>query len=294
MNWNALWFILPISFIVILLFFLFRRFKQRQRSSLLPLLSPAKSTNIENFKLETSNIHNSVKQTASLKGPYNWLDSDIYFADCIARTFPGDRGIVWYNKPHEAVKRLKLFFDNYHQNHPNGDAIWWKRGNYDFSVANAEILDSNKILLDNDRFQITRIAVCVTEYYKQYIYVEAAPEPSVCTPPTIVSDESKQLRGFCYEEYAEFQNHIISRQEYDDGAAVLGEKVVQLNGQAKYRVRYLTKVNFVLVAKNSAYNNPKFYRDSGKLFNEALESEESVKKIFEFMATFKKTDKPQM
>lgn len=284
-NWNLLWILVPV--ISSVLFFLFRN--KRSRVSKLEKLPVTELTEIE---IEEPNSE-SKKDEMCTKAPYNWLDSDIYFADCIAQTFPGDRGVVWYNSPSTAVRKLKLFFENLNRDYPDGDAVWWRRGGSAFSIARAEVLDSNKILLENDRFQITRMAVCVSQYYKHFIYIEAAPEPSVCIPPTVVPDDLKEMRGYYTEEYAEFQGRIISRHEYDDGAAIFGEKVVPLHGQARLRVRYLTKVNFVLTAKNSSYNNNRFERLSEEFFNEALESEAGKKKFFEFMDTFQKIDKPE-
>lgn len=229
------------------------------------------------------------------KHEYNWLDSDILFAQCIAHTFPGNRGIVWYNSS-DAVRRLNLFFENLRKEEPNGDAAWWRRGHQAFSVKNAEILDVDKIYLGNDRFKISRMAVFVSpNYYKHFIYIEAEAEPATGLYPKITKVQIKEAteRGdYITEEYGEFNGRLISRQEYDDGASIYESNVIQHNGDAILRIRYLTRINFILTSKNSPYNNQRFEVGSVELFRDALSDKKSTHKLFEFMDTFQKIDKP--
>lgn len=133
-------------------------------------------------------------------------------------------------------------------------------------------------------------------YYKHFIYIEADAEPTTGLYPEITEayiERAKEMRGYVNEEYGEFNGRIISRQEYDDGASIYDNNVIQHNGGAILRVRYLTKVNFILTPKNSPYNNRKFEMGSVELFNEALHSEKSIHKLFEFMDTFQKIDMPE-
>lgn len=266
----------------------------------------AKENNILTEEIEEENVSidsnsESLKEEVSLANeeeihiPYNWIDSDILFAKCIAQTFPGDRDIVWYDS-FDSVRRLNLFFENIRREEPYGDAVWWIRGSQAFSVKNAEILDVDKIFLGNDRFKISRIAVFVSpSYYKHFIYIEADEEPPTGLYSEITDsyvEAMKSSRGYLTEEYGEFNGKLISRQEYDDGASVHDGNVIQHNRQAILRVRYLTKVNFILTPKNSPYNSRKFERGSVELFNDALLSEENIYKLFEFMNSFQKIDMP--
>lgn len=227
---------------------------------------------------------------------YNWLNSDILFEKCIAQTFPGDRDVVWYNSS-DAVRRLNLFFENLRKIEPNGDAVWWRRGHQAFSVKNAEILDVDKIYLGSDRFKISRMAVSVSpQYYKHFIYIEAEAEPATGLYPQIMkvqTDEAREQMDYLTEEYGEFNGRIISRQEYDDGASVYENNVIQHNGGAILRIRYLTKINFILTPKNSPYNNQRFNMESLELFSSALLNKENTHKLFEFMNTFQKIDMPE-
>ena len=55
--------------------------------------------------------------------------------------------------------------------------------------------------------------------------------------------------GYCREEYGFYKDKIaISREEYDDGSAVINGKVTDTKG-SKLRVRYLSSYNFIIAAK---------------------------------------------
>lgn len=245
--------------------------------------------------MELSEDHVSLSNKEEIKKAYDWLDSDVLFTQCIAQTFPGNRNIVWYESS-DAVRRLKLFFENLRKKEPYGDAVWWRRGTQAFSVKHAEILDIDTILLDNDRFKISKMAVFVSpNYYKHFIYIEADAEPPTGLYPEINERyiHTKQYEcDYLTEEYGEFDGRLITRQEYDDGASVYNGNVVQHNGKAVLRIRYLTKVNCILTAKNSPYNNWRFEQESADLFNDALYSEENVATLFRFLNTFQKQDMP--
>jgi hypothetical protein len=230
------------------------------------------------------------------KTPYNWLDSELYFSDVLARTFPGDRDVVWY-KPHLAVQRLRLFFETMYDMLDGGDPVWWRRGGQAEAIKKIAVVDSNIIVLEYNRIKVRKMAVHVSpEYYKSYIYLEAeaeSPTGLYHNPSTEYKESTFERGGYLTEEYAEFQNQLISRQEFDDGACVMGERVVPLNGKAKLRVRYTSPFNCIITAKNSPYNSSKFNRDSQILFHEALQSDDGVTELFKFLDTFTKADMPQ-
>lgn len=50
----------------------------------------------------------------------------------------------------------------------------------------------------------------------------------------------------------------MSRREYDDDAAVIDGKVVDLEHKAKLRNRYLTPYNFIICAHFNSINNSKY------------------------------------
>lgn len=66
-----------------------------------------------------------------------------------------------------------------------------------------------------------------------------------------------------------FYDNAISRESYDDGAAVIDGKVVDTK-DAKLRVRYLSDYNFVITSKFSPINSNEFSRNSRHLFDGIL------------------------
>ena len=56
------------------------------------------------------------------------------------------------------------------------------------------------------------------------------------------------------EEYAIFKGHKIRREEYDDGAAIIGGVPVRIHGEARIRTRYLTPYNFIIAPLASQFN----------------------------------------
>ena len=87
--------------------------------------------------------------------------------------------------------------------------------------------------------------------------------------------------GYYYEEYAEYENKKITRAEYDDGAAVIDGKVVDLNGKAKLRTRYLTPYNFIICAHFNPMNSNVYDDMLEKLLNGILKGKNSVEEIVE-------------
>lgn len=64
--------------------------------------------------------------------------------------------------------------------------------------------------------------------------------------------------GYASEEFALFKGKYISREEYDDGAAVIDGEVVALDGNAELRTRYLAPYNFIIAPVGSCINNQGF------------------------------------
>lgn len=67
-----------------------------------------------------------------------------------------------------------------------------------------------------------------------------------------------KLCGEYHEEYAVYEGHAITRAEFDDGAAEIDGKIVDITGKAEVRVRYLTPYNFIICAKWNPLNENKY------------------------------------
>lgn len=89
--------------------------------------------------------------------------------------------------------------------------------------------------------------------------------------------------GYYNEEYAEYENKKVTRSEYDDGAAVIDGKVVDLKGEAKLRIRYITPYNFIICAQFNPINNDNYDDMMVTLLNGILKGQNSVEEIVEFV-----------
>ena len=164
-----------------------------------------------------------------------------------------------------------------------------------------DILNDSHILLSGSELNIKKLIVYNAgsgEYYRDYIYLETAADQPCGTEKHSeqVIQDFVQSRGYYSEEFAVFQpewdspEHIISRKEYDNGAAVIDGSVVPLKGRAKLRVRYLTPFNFIIAAKNSPYNCREFDVKSGEYLNRLLNDGIEYKEFHEFLMSLRRRD----
>lgn len=183
--------------------------------------------------------------------------SAAFFSERFGQAFPGVRGIQWFDDPKVAVDRLCLLLKD-----PlvfsNTSPIWWWR-NGDLQISSIRRESPGFLLMDSDELQIKKVAaVDIGAYWQQFVYVEVLPmEPSGVYPDRDVKRRT-ETRGYCSEEFALFRGKCISREEYDDGAAVIDEEVVSLDGNAELRTRYLTPYNFIIAPVGSCINNQDF------------------------------------
>lgn len=186
-----------------------------------------------------------------------------FFEYRFGKAFPGVRGVKAFDNPKECVDRLEILLRNpLNRNKKNmTDPIWWLRGSSSNEISSFERLDSVSFLMDEKQLSVKKMIVCSSSsYYKKFVYVETNPEE-----PTGLYEEMTQEQidywvekiGSCFEEYAIFDGHLITRAEYDDGAAVIDGKVIDIGHQAHIRIRYLTPYNFIICAKWNPLNETK-------------------------------------
>lgn len=201
---------------------------------------------------------NPFKQGFVEKQPtYFPAPSTSFFWSRMGKAFPGVRGLKWFDDPVQAVERLEILFGpNYREG--MGAPIWWWR-NGETGVEAFRKLSDTQVLLGPDEYEIKRIAAYSSEaYYRAFVYVETEPMPSVFEDPESRIQQQLSFRDYADEEYGLFRGRVISRQEFDDGAAEINRKAIDTQGEAKLRVRCLTKFNFLLAAQGSAINNNRF------------------------------------
>lgn len=130
---------------------------------------------VVNFFVE---IGKKIKQKEIIEddnnAPPDPFESSIsFFARRLAKAFPGQRGLKWFDDPKKAVERLEIFFKKpirfkdlkykdiilYQKGIKNeyvADPIWWFRGNSNMCIENFKRLSKTKILLDIQELEIKR------------------------------------------------------------------------------------------------------------------------------------------
>lgn len=156
------------------------------------------------------------------------------------------------------------------------DPIWWWRGRGTNPIDSFEIIGNGKVLLDYQELLPHRLAAVNNgAYYQSYVYIEFAADR-----PTGLNDwTAEALERFCdtfgyaSEEFGLFDGKFVRRAEYDDGAAVINGKLVDMKGRALLRVRYLTPYNLVIAPKGSPINNSRFDNELNSLMNKLAKDE---------------------
>lgn len=232
-------------------------------------------------------------------------ESTVFFARRMAEAFPGVRGVCEFSDRKEINKRLSILLQaplKFEQGLDSADTdpVWFFRAGAAEDIKSFLRIGNNKVLMNTDELLIKRIVVYRDSgrYYGQYVYVEVeADKPCGCYSHN--EDTMKYMvdkRGYYDEEFAVFKpswylpERKITRQEYDDGSAMVNGKPMRLHGRAELRLRYLTSYNFILAAKFSPFNCHEFDRTSGEYFKGMLNGTISVKQFDEYMMVFPKRD----
>lgn len=192
-------------------------------------------------------------------------ESAAFFDERFALAFPGIRSITWFEGK-EAVTRLKLLLQEPLVFKGEGNSIttpiWWWKGFGDLQISKFKVLDKETILMNNKELLINKIAAVYSGSYKQlFVYVEAK-----AMSPTGVYEWNDELikssiacTGYAKEEYSIYKKkHFLTREEHDDGAAIIKGKHVRLYGEDELRERFLSPYNFVIAPHDSPINNLKF------------------------------------
>ena len=233
---------------------------------------------------------------------FNFSNSAGFFDMRLGKAFPGVRGLVWFESPDEAIKRIKILLEeplvfkgsinlDNSRNHP----LWWFRGSSSgaiesFSILRQGFFQSKIVRLNIDEYIISRVAVySSSSYYRNFVYVET--KPSVRSGAYKISDEHIEQAikdwGYYSEEFATVDGKIIKRTEYDDGAAIIKGKVTDASN-AKLATRYLSKYNFVITGQQSALNVLECQREQTQLFNSILQGDANIDDLIEHVNSIKK------
>lgn len=188
-------------------------------------------------------------------------DKTVIFSNNFAQAFPGVRGIQWFDQADVVSDRLKILLKPpllYREGHLLG---WW-RGSRNLQIEQFKHIERSHFLMDADELNICKIAaVNAGQYYQSFVYVETKADPPTGlydTDPVILDREVEDF-GFAREEYGLVDGNLpVTRAEYDDGAAVIDGKPVNIGGRVTLRIRYLTPYNFLIAPYTTPINNYAF------------------------------------
>lgn len=237
------------------------------------------------LKLIKKNLGEDSQDKEEESNDIDLFDSSTSFFDYrFGQAFPGIRGVKEFTDSKECVDRLQILLKKPLNGKKLGGPIWWIRGSGNCDISRFERVTDDKFIMDGDEIKVKRVVVYAAgEYYKKFVYVETYPEEEtgLYTKDDAIIEEWTEKYGYYYEEYAEYENKKVTRAEYDDGAAVIDGKVVDLNGKAKLRIRYITPYNFIICAHFNPMNSSVYDDMLGKLLNGILKGQNSVEEIVE-------------
>jgi len=225
------------------------------------------------------------------------LAPTVFFHHRFCDAFPGtENGVTWFKKRRDIHNRLQILlksptkFDKADGQGLTTDPVWWYRGDSALFINRFRILNKNKVLINIEEYIIEKIAAYRGKiYYRDFVYVQCLPDK----PTGLYKHDPKVIESFAkeYNEYTEefgiYKGRFITRQEYDDGSAIIKGKPVQTIG-AELRSRTLTKFNFIITSKFSPYNCDDFYRYSIDYFTKLQNDEIQFEEFINWMEKFPK------
>ncbi len=207
------------------------------------------------------------------KEKYNKIDSTVFFYKRFASAFPGIRGLKWFSNHEEIKVRLNklleqpLVIDGY------TPIWWWRDGN--LHIDSFRYNQEEKIyLMGPEELKISKIAAFnPNDYCRCFVYVETKPMPQTGLYQYSEEDIKDYVKekGYYWEEYGLYKGkHLVSRAEYDDGAAFIDGELIEFDRDVELRVRYVTPYNFVIAAHHSPINNSEFDEELAFILNNIL------------------------
>jgi hypothetical protein len=199
--------------------------------------------------------------------------STAFFQKRFTSAFPGMRSLTWIEDKTEISARL-LELLRAPLRFADGTPIWWWRdGN--LQIESFSKIDEDIFLMNYEELKISHVAAVPGRSYKQnFVYVEVEEMPPTGLYP-VPSTESREKRleffGYDTEEYGLYKNkNLLTRGEYDDGAALRDGVLIRTASESELRIRHITPYNFIIAPHGSPINNPNFDGTLASILNQAL------------------------
>lgn len=239
------------------------------------------------FKRQSENSEKEVEKETEIRDA-----PTVFFNNRFRDAFPGfSNDFKKFESRSEIHKRLKILlkeplcFDKATGYGLDKRPIWWFRDSGAMPIQKFKILNRKKILLNSDEYIIDKVfAYRGSSYFRDFVYIEClADKPTGLYEHNsdYIKSRIENNKGY-QEEFGIFKNKLITRQEFDDGSAIIKGKPVKTLG-AELRSRSLTKYNFILAAKFSPYNCRDFSRNSELYFGKLLRGEINFNEFVEWM-----------
>lgn len=250
------------------------------------LLKEYNSSILENVVFENSKIKgrkkNSIDSTKKLTDIDEALSITSFFDNRMAKAFPGIRKGEWVYSAEKIINCLKIILREPLNNKSMRDPIWWFRGGKSSNINYFEIINSNKCIIGKLECAVDKIFVYRgNDYYRSFIYVELKPESPVDIYENSEDEIERKINnyGYAWEEYAVYNGYPITRYEYDDGAAFINGEHIELDIEAKLRMRYLSKYNFIICAKFNPINSLKEEERFEEILKSIIKDESKIEKL---------------
>ena len=213
------------------------------------------------------------QERPSLRGQ----DRIVVFDERFSQAFPGVRGVAWFDDSAVIAERLGILLQQPLE-FKEGNLVGWWRGPANLHIGRFEHIEGPHFLMDVEEVNISRIAaVNQGAYYRKFVYVEmAADEPTGLYPcgPDHIASRVEEF-GFANEEYGLVDDKLpVTRAEYDDGAAIIEGRPVDIRGRAYLRARYVSPYNFLIAPFMSPINNKDFDYVLQSYLNRLLQGED--------------------
>lgn len=226
-------------------------------------------------------LNKPAEEQPSLRGKH----STVWFSERFAQAFPGVRGVQWFDDPEQVKTRLLRLLEppiEYADDRP----VWWFRGQSNVPMRAFGHVRDRLYQLDENELLIRHIAaVKPGPYYCDFVYVELDPmEPigiySQTAERIIEETKGEGVFGYYWEEYGLVDGkHVITRSQYDDGAAEIEGKLEDVRGRTQLRARYVTPFNFIIAANQSSINNPDFDEFLEEVMGRMLHGEDLLEEL---------------
>ncbi len=252
---------------------------------------------IQNKNIEQKEESDEIKEIEQPKINEIRIAPTVFFHYRFCDAFPGtENGVTWFKNRRDIHNRLQILlksptkFDKADGYGLTTDPVWWYRGGSALFIQNFRIINRTKVLINFDEYIIEKIAAYRgRSYYRDFIYIQCLPDKPTGLykrDPQVIESFVKDNNEYT-EEYGVYKDKFITRQEYDDGSAIIKGKPVRTIG-AELRTRTLTKFNFIITSKFSPYNCDEFYRNSDEYFNKLQNNEIQFEEFVKWMEKFPK------